>query len=247
MCGRFTSTASPEELMRLFGVTVLENLRPRWNVAPSQPALVISQTGLQPETGFAQWGLPPAGEGRSFLINARMETVTEKPTFRDAFATRRCLVVASGWYEWSAPKTPWHVQLADGGVMAFGGLLLRRGGEDRFVIMTSAANGDLASIHHRQPLVLAPDRWRGWLTGSEEQAGAMCVAAPSGWFNWYRVSPAVGRVGEDHPELVTPLDDAALAAEALASKALASKAQAKRQGGGKPAQPVDTGQGDLFG
>lgn len=231
MCGRFTSTASPEELMRLFGVTVMENLQPRWNVAPSQAALVVSQTGLQPETGSANWGLPPAGEGRSFLINARMETVTEKPTFRDAFATRRCLVVASGWYEWSAPKTPWHVQLADGGVMAFGGLLLRRGGEDRFVIMTSAANGDLAAIHHRQPLVLPQDAWPGWLTGSAAQAESLCVAAPSNWFNWYRVGPAVGRVAEDHPELVTPLDEAALAAEAQ----------------GASGQPANNAQGDLFG
>lgn len=219
--------------MRLFGVTVLENLQPRWNVAPSQAALVISQTGLQPEAGLAQWGLPPVGEGRSFLINARMETAAEKPTFRDAFATRRCLVVASGWYEWSAPKTPWHVQLADGGVMAFGGLLLNRGSENRFVIMTSAANGDLASIHHRQPLVLAPENWPRWLTGNLEEANSLCTAAPASWFNWYRVGPAVGRVAEDHPELVTPLDDAALAAEAQARK--------------KPASLADTAQGDLFG
>lgn len=244
MCGRFTSTASPEELMRLFGVTVLDNLQPRWNVAPSQAALVVSQTSLQPETSFLNWGLPPTGEGRSLLINARMETVTEKPTFRNAFATRRCLVVASGWYEWSAPKTPWHVQLADGGVMAFGGLLLRRsgaeeGGEDRFVIMTSAANGDLASIHHRQPLVLAPDNWSRWLTGSGAEAADLCVAAPSSWFNWYRVGPAIGRVAEDHPELVTPLDDAALAAEA--------KARSLSRTSDRNARNANDAQGDLFG
>ena len=95
--------------MRLFGVTVLENLQPRWNVAPSQSALVIRQSGLQAEAVSACWGLPPARQGRNLLINARMETVTEKPTFRDAFATRRCIIPASGWYEWSAPKTPWHV------------------------------------------------------------------------------------------------------------------------------------------
>ena len=244
MCGRFTSTASPEELMRLFGVTVLDNLQPRWNVAPSQAALVVSQTSLQPETSHVSWGLPPTGEGRSLLINARMETVTEKPTFRNAFATRRCLVVASGWYEWSAPKTPWHVQLADGGVMAFGGLLLRRsgaeeGGEDRFVIMTSAANGDLASIHHRQPLVLAPDNWSRWLTGSGTEAADLCVAAPSSWFNWYRVGPAIGRVAEDHPELVTPLDDAALAAEA--------KARSLSRASDRNARNANDAQGDLFG
>ena len=105
MCGRFTSTASPEELMRSFGVTVMDNLQPRWNVAPSQSSLVIVQTGLQPEAVFPHWGLPPGGQGRSFLINARMETAAEKPTFRQAFANRRCLVVASGWYEWSGQGT----------------------------------------------------------------------------------------------------------------------------------------------
>ena len=234
MCGRFTSTASPEELMRLFGVTVMDNLQPRWNVAPSQPALVITQTGLQPEAIFPAWGLPPGGEGRSFLINARMETAAEKPTFRDAFMHRRCLVVASGWYEWSEPKKPWHVQRSDGGVMAFGGLLLRRGDEDRFVVMTSAANGDLVAIHHRQPLVLPPDRWHRWLTGGAADAVELCVAAPASWFNWYRVGPAVGRVAEDHPELVTPLDDAALAAESAA-------------GGGGAGRKPDDRQGDLFG
>ena len=164
--------------MRRFGVTVLDNLQPRWNVAPSQKALVVTRAGLQPEGAMVAWGLPSAGEGRSFLINARMETAAQKPTFSDAFASRRCLVVASGWYEWSAPKRPWHVQLGDGGVMGMGGLLLRRGSEDRFVIMTSAANSELTSIHHRQPLVLPPDSWHRWLFGCRFHAGIDQEAPP---------------------------------------------------------------------
>ena len=218
--------------MRSFGVTVMDNLQPRWNVAPSQSSLVIVQTGLQPEAVFPHWGLPPGGQGRSFLINARMETAAEKPTFRQAFANRRCLVVASGWYEWSGPRKPWHVQLCDGGVMGFGGLLLRHGGQDRFVVMTSAADGELASIHHRAPLVLPPDCWQAWLTGGPDIAASLCVAAPSNWFNWYRVGAEVGRVAADHPELVTPLDDVALAAET-------------EKGGNRAL--ADGGQGDLFG
>ena len=151
------------------------------------------------------------------------------------------LVVASGWYEWSAPKRPWHVQLGDGGVMGMGGLLLRRGSEDRFVIMTSAANGELTSIHHRQPLVLPPDSWHRWLSGGAQDAAELCVAAPASWFNWYRVGPAVGRVAEDHPELVTPLDDAALAAE----NQPAAGAQGRR-GAGRPVRlGSDVGDGDL--
>jgi putative SOS response-associated peptidase YedK len=230
MCGRFTSTASPEELMRHFGVTILENLQPRWNVAPGQSALVIQQSGLHAEVVYAKWGLPPASSKQSFLINARMETVTEKPTFRDAFATRRCLVAATGWYEWSAPRQPWHIQLGDGGLMAFAGLLFTRGGRPHFVVMTSAAEGELKSIHHRQPLVLPRNSWHGWLTNDGKMAEQYLQAAPTSLFNWYRVGPAVGKVAEDHPRLVTPLDEAALAAEKRGAQ----------QASGTP------GQGDLF-
>ena len=116
--------------------------------------------------------------------------------------------------------------------MGMGGLLLRRGNEDRFVIMTSAANGELTAIHHRQPLVLPPGSWDRWLAGSQQDAAELCVAAPAALFNWYRVGPAVGRVVEDHPELVTPLDDAALAAENQPSTKTRAKGEA---------------QGDLFG
>jgi len=207
MCGRFTSTASPEELMRKFGVTILQNLRPRWNVAPSQQALVITRNGLQNEAVMAQWGLPPASAKQSFLINARAETVQEKPTFRDAFHHRRCMVVASGWYEWSALKTPWHLQLCDGGVMAFAGLLYGQKDQQRFVIMTTNADAGLADIHHRAPLVLAPDGYDAWIGGNATTAASLLRPAPANWFNWYRVGPEVGKVAHDHPALATPLTD----------------------------------------
>jgi len=207
MCCRFTSTASPEELMRKFGVTILQNLRPRWNVAPSQQALVITRNGLQNEAVMAQWGLPPASAKQSFLINARAETVQEKPTFQDAFHHRRCMVVASGWYEWSAPKTPWHLQLCDGGVMAFAGLLYGQKDQQRFVIMTTNADAGLADIHHRAPLVLAPDGYDAWIGGNATTAASLLRPAPANWFNWYRVGPEVGKVAHDHPALATPLTD----------------------------------------
>ena len=204
MCGRFTSTATPDELMRRFGITVLQNLKPRWNVAPNQLSLIILRQGLHDEAIEAQWGLPPTEVGRSFLINARMETVREKPTFRDAFSRGRCIVVASGWYEWSAPKTPWHIQLANGGVMAMAGLWFQQAGKRRFLVMTSAADGGLSQIHHRQPLLLPEGAESQWLGGSVEEAAKLLSPAPADWFNWYRVSPEVGKVASDHPELVTP-------------------------------------------
>jgi putative SOS response-associated peptidase YedK len=205
MCGRFTSTATPEELMRRFGVIITENLRPRWNVAPSQSATVIIRDGLHTEAISAKWGLRHAGSNKSMLINARMETANEKPTFSGAFLHSRCIVVASGWYEWSAPKTPWHIQLRDGEVMAMAGLLFRGESQSRFVIVTSAADGELAEIHHRQPLVLGAGDEENWLNGSADQASALCKVTPASRFNWYRVSPDVGKVAIDHPDLITPL------------------------------------------
>ncbi len=205
MCGRFTSSATRDELMGRFRVTITENVLPRWNVAPRQNAMVIVRDGLHAKAINAAWGLPPTRGRRTVLINARMETVREKPIFRDAFAQSRCIVVASGWYEWSAPKTPWHMQLLDGSLIAMAGLLFCRGKQSRFVIMTSAADGKLAEIHYRQPLVLPTGSEASWLGGSVDQASALCRIAPANCFNWYRVSPEVGKVLADDPELVTPL------------------------------------------
>ena len=206
MCGRFTSTATPEELMRRFGVIITENLGPRWNVAPSQSATVIIRDGLKNAAISAEWGLRPAAGRKTMLINARMETANEKPTFSYAFLHSRCIVVASGWYEWSAPKTPWHIKPCKGGVLSMAGLFFRFGAQSRFVILTSAADQKLKRIHHRQPLVLGAGDEENWLNGSADQAAALCKIAPASWFNWYRVSPDVGKVALDHPELVTPLD-----------------------------------------
>lgn len=197
--------------MRLFGVSVLENLRPQWNVAPSQSVTIITRDGLQNEAVSAKWGLPPRTSKASFLINARMETVTQKPTFRDAFRLSRCIVPSSGWFEWSAPKTPWHVQLCDGDVMGFAGLTFRRNDDLHFVIMTSAADEKLLEIHHRQPLVLEPDAWHTWLGSDHQSALTHCKIASSSWFNWYRVTADVGNVANDNPGLVTPLSPDAFA------------------------------------
>ena len=191
--------------MHRFGITITENIRPRWNVAPSQNATVITRDGQRTIAISAAWGLPITRGNKTMLINARMETAKEKPTFSSAFVHSRCIVVATGWYEWSAPKTPWHIHLCDGGVIAMAGLLLRRGVKSRFVIITSAADGKLAKIHHRQPLVLGAGDEKEWLGGTADKAGALCKIAPASWFNWYRISPHVGDIAVDHADLVTPL------------------------------------------
>ena len=109
MCGRYASAASLEEVTRRFGVVFPHNLRPRWNVAPSQNTFVIARDGRQKTVIRAAWGLRPTLSRKTILINARMETANKKPTFSDAFLHSRCIIVASGWYEWSAPQTPWRI------------------------------------------------------------------------------------------------------------------------------------------
>ena len=191
--------------MQKFGVTILKNLRPRWNFAPSQQTLVITRNGLQNEACMAQWGLTRVSPMHSFLINARSESVREKPTFRDAFQNRRCLVVASGWYEWSAPRTPWHIQLYNGGVMAFGGLLYGEEDQQHFVILTTTADSGLTEIHERAPLVIPPDNYDDWVASDVETAVMLLRPTPANRFNWYRVGSDVGKVSEDHPALTKPL------------------------------------------
>ena len=172
MCGRFTLTTTADELHERFGVCVPQNVPPRWNIAPSQPSIIFRQSGLEISTSFAEFGLLMGQNGKR-IINARAETVSEKPTFRDAFSVSRCLVPASGWYEWAGKGRPFHVQLADARVMAFAGLYFKSGSPSQagqFVILTTAAEAELAKVHHRSPLVLPVSNWQSWLSGAEVEA-----------------------------------------------------------------------------
>ena len=205
MCGRFTVTATPNELINRFGVAISSNLQPRWNVAPSQTSPVITATNMTNELEMARFGLDGIVPNKS-LINARSETITEKPTFASAFAHHRCLVVASGWYEWKAKGKPYHIQLNDGRVMAFAGLTFVKNNQLHFVIVTSAATGKLADIHHRTPLVLASRDWQTWLRGSSSEASELLCPIDERHFNLYPVSPDVGNVRHDHAGLTAPYE-----------------------------------------
>lgn len=206
MCGRFTLTTTAEELHRRFGVHVVETLAPRWNIAPSQASLILAQTDLALSAKQAEFGLKAGAEGKR-LINARSETVTQKPTFRQAFQASRCLVPASGWYEWAGKGKPFHVQLTDARVMAFAGLYFtprQRDQRGHFVILTTAAEGELAAVHHRSPLVLPSTRWQTWLTGTATEAEACLTPPLSRYFNLYPVAAAVGDIRQDNASLVAP-------------------------------------------
>ncbi len=147
------------------------------------------------------------------LINARAETMMEKPTFRESAHGRRCVVLASGWYEWKAPKQPYYISRTDGAPMAFAGLYWG-GGSPSVVIITTAADGDLADIHHRAPLQISVDgndSLDAWLDPSQspEQIRKMTAPSPAAPLTWHPSPPEVGRNTEDHKGLIEAYDAAA--------------------------------------
>ncbi len=176
MCGRFTQAAPGEVIAELFELSAVPVLAPRYNVAPTQDvAAVRVGTGGWRELVALHWGLLPAWVGdraaASRMINARAETVAEKPAFRAAFRSRRCLIVADGFYEWrrlGARKQPHFIGFADGRPFGFAGLWERWPGEgsgpvESCAIVTTAANEVVAPVHDRMPVIIDPGEFQLWL------------------------------------------------------------------------------------
>ena len=211
MCGRFTLTTTNEELMHRFGVHLEQNLRPRYNIAPTHKTLILkpeSQNGVSNYKAVeAEFGLPSLAGGK-MLINARSETVMEKPTFIDAFKNSRCLVLADGWYEWDAGRTPYHIYLKDKRIMAMAGIMFKRGSSLHFTIMTGAAQGKMANMHHRTPIVLRKDFWWKWLVDQPAEAQGHLMPPDDGFFAWHEVGKDVGKVANDTASLTTPVNSA---------------------------------------
>lgn len=220
MCGRYSITTPVEALRGVFKFRNPSlNLQPRWNVAPTQEAPVVrlAKDGAR-ELRMLRWGLVPFWAkdmfGAARMINARGETVAEKPAFREAFKARRCLVPADGFYEWetlgdSPSKQPLLFRMADGQPFAFAGLWERwqpkGGGEpvETFTIVNTAANAIMARYHDRVPIVLAPVDYATWLDPSADPR-PLLKAPPSEWFTATRVSTRVNSVRNDDAECVAP-------------------------------------------
>lgn len=182
MCGRFTLHVFPEEIAAWFGLEQAPLLQPRYNIAPTQPVGIVrlSGAGGTREWALAHWGLIPSWAKDSSigarLINARSETAGEKPSFRAALKRRRCLIPASGFYEWkqaARAKQPYLIRPRDGGLLAMAGLWERWMGADgseidSCTIMTTEPNELLAEIHNRMPVLLEPEDFDQWLgTGAD--------------------------------------------------------------------------------
>lgn len=225
MCGRFAFDLSSEVLLETFGLAELPAVVPRYNVAPTQQVPVIrnSADGCN-RLDFMHWGLIPSwARDRTVgykMINARSETVTEKPAFRQAVKYRRCLVPASGFYEWKQEgklKSPYYFHIKAGAPMVFAGLWeswKAPEGEsvESCTILTTSANPLVEEVHERMPVILHPGEYRIWLDRDITDASGLLQLFqpyPADLMVMRRVSPLVNSPKNDRVELLNPIEDAA--------------------------------------
>lgn len=220
MCGRFALIVDASVLADVFDVDPPREISPRFNIAPTQNVGIV-RTGSQGDREWAtvRWGLVPSwAKDESIgarMINARGETVAEKPSFRAAVKSRRCLIPASGFYEWVKTgdgKQPHFIHFADARPFAFAGLWERwtKGSEplDSCTIITTTPNDLVAELHDRMPVILPRDRFDEWLAPkplSIDRLGELLVPHPAAGMEAYPVSTRVNRPGNDDPECIARL------------------------------------------
>jgi putative SOS response-associated peptidase YedK len=217
MCGRFTLTASPDALTGFFGLADVPPLEPRYNIAPTQQVFAVrpDQAGHR-QGGLLKWGLIPSwandpGIGNR-MLNARSETAADKPSFRSALRKRRCLIAASGFFEWQkagAKKQPYYVRSRDGGPLAFAGLWERwdkgEGPVESCTILTNEANGLMRPLHDRMPVILDArdfDRWLDPATQDADEVAPLLVPCPEDVLTAYPVSTWVNSPRNQGPKCV---------------------------------------------
>ena len=223
MCGRYVLTTPAEALRRLFDFIEQPNLAPRYNIAPTQPVATIRQNAGEPARKLLmmRWGLVPSWAKDPSIgyktINARAETVTNTPSFREPFRSQRCLIPADGFYEWQRngkAKQPYCFEVNDGQLFAFAGLWDRwtnPQGEviESCTILTTTPNSLLADIHDRMPAILRPDEYDLWLdpafTDTASVSG-MLRPLDAALMRRYPVSTTVNNVQNDDADCAKPLE-----------------------------------------
>jgi putative SOS response-associated peptidase YedK len=234
MCGRFTLTDPDQDLAVQFNLPEIPELKPRYNIAPTQPVAAVrvvtsAETGPARELALLHWGLIPfwAKDPKigARMINARSETVAEKPAFRAAFRRRRCLVLADGFYEWKKierGKQPFYIRLQDGRPFAFAGLWehwkapkdpadTSGAGQGATVqsctLLTTEPNDLIRPLHNRMPVILHPGNYDLWLDPEVEQIERLrplLGAYPPEEMEAYPVSRFVNKPGNDDPRCIEP-------------------------------------------
>ena len=236
MCGRYAASSDAELLEEMFLIDeVVGPLPPaRYNIAPTDPVVAVverASKGSSEPVGrklvVLRWGLVPSwskdAKGASRMINARFETLAERPAFRRALAVRRCLLPADGYYEWYAPevdplvpasrrppKQPFFIRPTNGSLLAMAGLYefwKDPAGEwlTTCTIITTTAADAVGHIHDRMPMTVPPERWAAWLDPSLTEGALELLQAPGAELEAYAVPRLVSTVGNDGPELIEPL------------------------------------------
>ncbi len=217
MCGRYTLTKPLKTIISHFEAQSFKGeYLERYNIAPTQSMPVVVSPDGNRGLEIMRWGLIPSWskdpQTQSPLINARAETIQEKPSFRSSFKTRRCLVPTDGFYEWSMKengKVPYRISLEGEGLFAFAGIWSEWGkGENSlrsFSIITTEANSKLKSLHHRMPVILDPENYDYWLDSSRSDPASLLNAYPSERMAYHEVSLKVNSPKNDDPECLTPV------------------------------------------
>jgi putative SOS response-associated peptidase YedK len=223
MCGRFTLTADPADLQKAFGWVTFpdHSFAPRYNIAPTQPIAVVTNSG-ENKLDFFTWGLVPFwAKDPSIgnrMINARSETLADKPSFKNAFKRRRCLILADGFYEWQKipgeeSKIPKYIHMRDGKPFAFAGLWENWHSPDgseilSATIITTSPNELMTPIHNRMPVILPSNTYPQWLTTGEadiQKLSAMLKSYDADKMEAYSVSRMVNNPHNDNSSLIKPV------------------------------------------
>jgi putative SOS response-associated peptidase YedK len=222
MCGRFTITLEAADLQQDLGITDMpSDWQPRFNVAPTQPVAAVLDANTR-KAEWLRWGLIPSWAKdptiASSLINARSETVAEKPSFRQAFNRRRCLILADGFYEWKrsanqkGPSQPYYFQRIDKKAFVFAGLWETwkppEGEPIRTcTIITCAANEIVSPVHERMPVMLSGESMWNWIEFSSPDAlKGILLPYPPDWMKAFPISRLVNNANKESPDMVKPLD-----------------------------------------
>jgi putative SOS response-associated peptidase YedK len=252
MCGRYTITSAPEAIRALFRYPEQPQFPARYNLAPTQPIPIVRLIDGQRHFALMRWGLMPSWvkdpANFALLINARGESVCEKPAFRNAMKYRRCLIPADGFYEWrskgSGGKQPFYIHARSGEPLAFAGLWETWTGPngeevDTAAIVTTRANATLAALHDRMPVIVPPEAFDLWLDCTNvdaRTAEALIAPAPDDQFEFWPVSTSVNRTANDNPALMQ---------RGVAESPAAPARRAPSRPTAKP-RAADDGQGVLF-
>lgn len=221
MCGRFAITLPNDAMAQLFAAAPANDLPqvPNYNVCPTNTVHVVTSDQRGRHLDAMRWGFIPAwykkpGDG-PLLINARAETIAEKPAFRTACRERRCVMVASGFYEWTKDEAgtryPWYITRTDGAPLMFAAIWQAWDKGDASLrtcaAVTTAANSAMSAIHHRIPVVLEPQDLPLWLGEHGKGAATLMRAAPEDALTWHRVDRAVNSNRASGAQLINPVQD----------------------------------------